>query len=88
MKAYSLDLRERVLQDCDLGETTRGVATKYRVTQSWVRRLKQRRREHGEVAPRRAATSNRPVGRPMPINYTNWSTNSRMRRFEELRHRF
>ena len=56
MKAYSLDLRSRVLQDCDAGETTRQVALKYRVSESWVRRLKQRRRESGEVAPRRAGT--------------------------------
>lgn len=54
MKAYSMDLRERILQDCDGGATTRQVATKYRVSESWVRRLKQRRREHGEVAPRPA----------------------------------
>ena len=54
MKAYSMDLRERVLQDCDGGVATRQVATKYRVSESWVRRLKQRRRESGEVAPRRA----------------------------------
>ena len=56
MKPYSLDLRERVLQDCDTGGTTRQVALKYRVSESWVRRLKQRRRESGEVAPRRAGT--------------------------------
>jgi transposase len=56
MKPYSLDLRERVLQDCDAGGSTRQVATKYRVSESWVRRLKQRRRESGEVAARRAGT--------------------------------
>ena len=52
MKAYSMDLRERVLQDCDGGMETRQVAVKYRVSESWVRRLKQRRRETGETAPR------------------------------------
>jgi transposase len=52
MKSYSLDLRERVLQDCDGGMETRPVAGKYRVSESWVRRLKQRRRETGETAPR------------------------------------
>jgi transposase len=52
MRAYSVDLRERILQDCDAGMTTRLVALKYRVSESWVRRLKQRRRETGEVAPR------------------------------------
>lgn len=52
MKAYSMDLRERVLQDADAAMGTREVALKYRVSESWVRRLKQRRREHGEIAPR------------------------------------
>ena len=54
MQPYSLDLRQRVLADCDRGLTTRAVATKYSVSESWVRRLKQRRRETGEVAPRAA----------------------------------
>ncbi len=45
MKAYSLDLRERVLENCDAGLETRQVAVKYRVSESWIRRLKQRRSE-------------------------------------------
>lgn len=53
MQAYSLDLRLRVLADCDRGLSTRAAATKYAVSESWVRRLKQRRRQTGEVAPRR-----------------------------------
>jgi transposase len=52
MKAYSLDLRERVLADCDAGLPTDQVAAKYRVSSSWVRRLKQRRRETGSIAPK------------------------------------
>ena len=52
MDAYSLDLRKRVLQDADAGISTREVALKYDVSESWVRRLKQRRRESGEIAPR------------------------------------
>ena len=52
MKAYSMDLLERVLADCDDGMETRQVAVKYRVSESWIRRLKQRRRETGETAPR------------------------------------
>lgn len=52
MQAYSSDLRSRVLADCDRGLTTRAVATKYAVSESWVRRLKQRRRETGETTPR------------------------------------
>jgi transposase len=50
--AYSMDLRTRVLADSDAGMGTRAVATKYSVSESWVRRLKQRRRERGEITPR------------------------------------
>ena len=56
MRALSEDLRLRILADVDGGMTTRVVAKKYRVSESWVRRLKQRRRETGETQPR--------VGRP------------------------
>jgi transposase len=52
MRAYSPDLRQRVLADCDRGLTTRAVATKYDVSESWVRRLKQRRQATGETAAR------------------------------------
>ena len=52
MRAYSSDLRDRVLADCDAGMPTGEVATKCRVSASWVRRLKQRRRETGSTAPK------------------------------------
>ncbi len=51
MRAYSADLRVRVLADCDRGVGTRAVAAKYRVSESWVRRLKQVRREAGRTTP-------------------------------------
>jgi len=52
MKAYSIDLRIRVLKDLDGGMNTSAAATKYSVSPAWVRRLKQRRAATGEVAPR------------------------------------
>jgi transposase len=52
MRAYSPDLRDRVLRDSDAGLIAEAVAEKYHVSPAWVRRLKQRRRETGEVAPR------------------------------------
>jgi len=52
MQSYSMDLRTRVLKDCDEGLPTKQVAEKYRVSPAWVRRLKQRRRETGETQPR------------------------------------
>jgi transposase len=60
VQAYSLDLRLRVLADCDRGLSTRVVATKYSVSESWIRRLKQRRRQTGELAPRQPTTGPRP----------------------------
>lgn len=60
MKAYSMDLRERVFADCDAGMEVRQVAVKYRVSESWIRRLKQRRRESGEVAPRKSGHAAEP----------------------------
>lgn len=60
MKAYSMDLRKRVLADCDAGLEVRQVAVKYRVSESWIRRLKQRRRETGETAPRRSGHAAEP----------------------------
>lgn len=52
MKAYSVDLRKRVLADCDAGLGTKAVAEKYGISESLVRRWKQRWRENGEVGPR------------------------------------
>jgi len=52
VRAYSSDLRQRVLADSDAGMSTEEVAAKYRVSASWVRRLKQRRRETGSAEPK------------------------------------
>lgn len=60
MRAYSPDLRQRILADCDRGHSTRTVATKYSVSESWVRRLKQRRRLRGEITPRSAVPGPKP----------------------------
>src|SRR4029079_25529 len=43
---------ERCLADCDRCMSTPDAAEKYSVSPSWVRRLRQRRRETGETAPR------------------------------------
>ena len=51
MRAYSMDLRERALLDSDAGMKAADVAAKYRVSGSWVRLLKQRRRGDARVQP-------------------------------------
>jgi transposase len=53
MKAYSPEFRRDVLAACDAGGGTRAVALKFNVSESWVRRIKQERRETGKVAPSR-----------------------------------
>ncbi|MCH2212934.1 MAG: hypothetical protein MK110_16650 [Fuerstiella sp.] len=37
---------------CDAGGGTREVATRFNVSESWVRRIKQQRRETGKTAPK------------------------------------
>jgi transposase len=54
MKADSPDFRGDVLVACDGGGRTRAVALRFQVSESWVRRVKQERRELGKVAPSRA----------------------------------
>src|SRR5262245_31169048 len=53
MEPYGMELRGEVLAACDRKEGTRLIALRFKVSEAWVRRLKQRRRETGEVAPRR-----------------------------------
>jgi transposase len=53
MRAYSYDLRERVVRACDEGRGTRQqIADLFGVSTAWVRRLLQRRRETGSFAPK------------------------------------
>lgn len=64
MRAYSLDLRERVVADRAAGLPTAEVARKYRVSPAWVRRLMQRYRTSGQVAPKRRTQSRAPTLAP------------------------
>jgi transposase len=53
MAAYSMDLRERVVVACDEGIDTRAeIAERFSVSEAWIRRLLQRRREAGSIAPK------------------------------------
>jgi transposase len=52
-----MDLRQRVIDACDAGGNTKQVAKTYRVSPAWVRRLKQHRRERGDIAPRNGGGS-------------------------------
>jgi transposase len=47
-----LDLRKRVLADCDQGMSSENAARKYSVSISWVYDLRKRRRETGSIEPK------------------------------------
>lgn len=55
MDAYTAEFRGEVLAACDANEGTRVVALRFEVSESWVRRIKQQRRETGQIAPKTAA---------------------------------
>ena len=51
-KAYSLDLRERILKDYESGVPIEDLVLHYEVSRSWIYSLLQQRRETGSIAPR------------------------------------
>ena len=53
MKAYSTDLRERVVAACDAGDATREqIAARFSVSVAWIRKLVRQRRETGSIDPK------------------------------------
>ena len=52
MESYSKEFRREVLAACDAGDGTREVALRFQVSESWVRRIKQVRRDQGRLAPK------------------------------------
>ncbi len=48
---YSKEFRREVLAACDAKLGTRKVALQFKVSESWVRRIKQERREQGKLGP-------------------------------------
>lgn len=50
--AYSQDLRDRVLKAYDRGMASKQIADLFAVSRAWVRRVKQRRRENGQISSR------------------------------------
>lgn len=61
MEAYSLDLRKRVVAAVQRGDLTRSeIAEMFEVSTSWVRRLLQRLRETGSLAPLPCCSGRKP----------------------------
>jgi len=67
VKPYSKEFRVEVLSACDAGEGTRDVANRLGVSESWVRRCKQQRRETGQIAAK--TTRVRP---PVWLQWADW----------------
>jgi transposase len=59
--AYSVDLRVRVLADCQKGLTAPQAAEKYSVSVGWVKKIKGRLRATGSAAPGRPGNPRRPA---------------------------
>ena len=55
MEAYDAELRGEILAACDTNEERRAIALRFNVSESWLRRIQQQRRETGQVAPKKAA---------------------------------
>ena len=55
MKPYDANFRGEVLAACDTKEERRSIALRFNVSESWVRRIQQQRRQTGQVAPKKAA---------------------------------
>jgi transposase len=53
MKAYSTDLRQRVIAACDARDGTRPqIAARFSVSESWVRKILRQRRDTGSIEPK------------------------------------
>ena len=63
MRAYSLDLRQRVMKAYDEDQWTVGqIAARFKVGEWWVHKLKRQRQREGSLAPRKG-----PVGQPRSL---------------------
>ena len=76
MEPYSKEFRRDVLAACDAGGGTREVALRFNVSESWVRRIKQERRETGKTAPK-VTRDRRRCWEP----YSEWILKPRLERY-------
>jgi hypothetical protein len=74
MESYSQEFRRDVFAACDAGGGTREVALRFRVSESWVRRIKLERREQGKLAPQ-THRNRRKAGNRMPRgSWPSWTS--------------
>jgi transposase len=63
-RAYSMDLRKRVIEACDQGETIVQVAKRFAVSPSFVNQLLRRRRERNTLEPKPHGGGRQPLLSP------------------------
>ena len=69
MRAYFLDLRQRVMKAYDEGKWTVGqIAERFKVGEWWVHKLKRQRQRGGGIAPRKGKVGKPPSFRVEEIN--------------------
>ena len=61
MKAYPVELRSRVAEAVDAGQSWRAVAERFRVSVAFVGKLLRQRRQTGSIEPRRGWTGAKPA---------------------------
>jgi transposase len=55
MEPYDAEFRGQVLAACETTEERRSIALRFKISESWLRRIQQQRREKGQIAPKQAA---------------------------------
>lgn len=72
MKAYSMDLRKRVMAVYDSGRyTLKQVAERFEVTARWIQQLRQRRKLEGTIAPHPQNQGRKPAFRGKQLDELN-----------------
>ena len=72
MKAYSMDLRKRVLAVYDCGQhTLKQIAERFQVTTRWIQQLRQRRELEGCIAPHPQNQGRKPAFRGVELAQLN-----------------
>jgi transposase len=72
MKAYSMDLRKRVLAAYDSGKySLKRVAEQFQVTTRWIQQLRQRRELEGCIAPHPQNQGRKPAFRGVELAQLN-----------------
>ena len=72
MKAYSIDLRKRVLSAYDSNKyTLKQIAEQFQVTTRWIQKLRQQREQEGSIAPRPQNQGRKPAFRGKHLQQLN-----------------